>query len=599
MVTGTITTPAEGATVVSPVRIDYELFKLNGYYLKLHVAHGWNATSGFFEAQLGAFTTPDGRALEYLQWNAEGFNPGPYTLRLSAISTTGSEVLMQAIRNVVLEGPDYSPKVSLTAHGTLGGQSMVSGSVTDDDLAAWRLEALDNTGVTHLLTQGTSGSTFPVLVDVADLKDGAYTLRLTGVDQYGQEAVAEQKVQVKNPGPSVQVGLIGVDPVSTVLPISYSAASPVAVHVDVMGPGGKVAASGDISGPNRQGTVNVPVSFRGLPAGTYAAVVTVEDQQKRVGSDTFNILVREGAPAATIEAPAFADGEYEVRVTLPDGVELARMELHISTDRGTEVQAFGSLPRSRTFILRERANGEGKTGYRIVLYLAGGRVSESEEALVITDFQAPKLGRVSVAPIDGQGINLRWEAATDTVGLKGYEVVLIDGTTDRVLASLPPDQLSYAAPLPDGEYRAVVAAVDLAGHRSSTDLLRFQVQAGAVSLMKDGVFLPTDTAGFVEEGRTWVPLRLFGEAMGYQVTWDQSKQAATIVDATRGLTVVATVGETHLAMTGPEGPYTLEIPAGPRLVGSRVLVPLRAMVEAFGAKVAWYGEIWTVELLVE
>lgn len=596
--TGTVTFPAEGATVKSPVLFEFRPDVSERSYAHLEVARGKNATSGFIRAKIGQRLRPGSTVIEAMWWDAEGFNPGIYTMRFVAVHPETEEVLSQAVRTVVLEGPDYSPKVSLAAHGTLGGQSMVSGSVEDADLAGWRLEALDNLGTATLLTEGTSGGAFPVLVDVGALKDGAYTLRLTAVDRLGQEAVAEQKVQIKNPGPAVQVGLVVVDPVGTVVPITYTASSDVSVHVDVIGPGGMAVASGDANG-KKDGTANVPVSFRGLAAGTYAAVATVKDQQNRVGSDTFNILVREGAPAATLEAPAVAEGEYFVRVILPQGVDITRMEVHVRSESGTDIQRFPTLPSSSSFSLAENPRGEGKTAYRVVLYLPGGRVSESEEAVVITDYQAPRMGKVSVAPIDGQGLNLRWDEATDTVGLKGYEVVMIEGTTERVLATLPPDQLSYMEGLPEGEYKAVVVAVDLAGHRSSSDLLTFRVQAGAVSLMRNGIFLPTDTAGFTEDGRTWVPLRLFGEAMGYKVSWDQGRQAATIVDAARGLTMVATVGDTRLQMTGPEGAYTLELPAAPRLVGSRVLVPLRAMVEAFGAKVAWHGEIWTVELLVD
>lgn len=34
-------------------------------------------------------------------------------------------------------------------------------------------------------------------------------------------------------------------------------------------------------------------------------------------------------------------------------------------------------------------------------------------------------------------------------------------------------------------------------------------------------------------------------------------------------------------------------------MGGRVLVPLRTLVEAFGAKIQWHGEISAVELLTE
>ncbi|HWI65794.1 MAG TPA: copper amine oxidase N-terminal domain-containing protein [Symbiobacteriaceae bacterium] len=594
-----ISLPAEGAVVKGPVLLEFSSSvagPLSRAYL-LDVARGHNATTGFIESRVEYSLKPGTNSIDKPFWSAQGFNPGPYTLRLRMINFDTKEVVAEGYRNITLEGPDYSPKVTLNAPATLGGTGLIGGTVVDTDLATCFLELIDEAGQSKRVAEALSSASFPVALDVGGMKDGTYTLRLTARDAVGQEAVAEQKVQVKNLGPSVEVGLISVDPATGKVPVSFTSTTSVQITVTVKDAAGKQVAVGKTESARRDGTVEVPVSFYGLPAGTYTATAQVKDQRDRTGSDEFTVLVREPLPAPVVGEAEYRNGEYWVTVTLPAELEFVRMESQLTGPGGTQVFPWGVLPRSKVIGDPLQTKGEGKYTYRMRLFTAEGRVSESNEAVVIVDTKAPKLGKVSVAPVDGLGLNMRWEAASDAVGISGYEVVLVDGTVERVLAKAGPESLSYFEALPEGQYQVYLAVTDLGGHRTASDLFTFQVQAGAVALMRGGVYLPTDVPGFIEEGRTWVPLRFFGQALGYTVTWDAGKQAATIVDAATGRTVVATVGDKNLIVTGKEGTATVEIAAAPRLVASRVLVPLRALVEAFGAKVQWHGEIQTVELL--
>lgn len=214
------------------------------------------------------------------------------------------------------------------------------------------------------------------------------------------------------------------------------------------------------------------------------------------------------------------------------------------------------------------------------------------------DRAGPQLGAVVVAPVSGAGLNLRWEAASDPSGIAGYRVFLHEGMTQRQVADLGPDARQFAMRLSEGAYRVELQAVDQAGNTTTSEPLAFSVKAGTVALWNGGRFLAGDVPGFAEEGRTWVPLRLFSEALGYEVTWDAGKQAATLRDPKTGRTVIATVGVPALQVVDG-GKQTQVEAAAPRLVGGRVLVPLRALVEALGAKVEWLQETQTVELVTE
>lgn len=48
-----------------------------------------------------------------------------------------------------------------------------------------------------------------------------------------------------------------------------------------------------------------------------------------------------------------------------------------------------------------------------------------------------------------------------------------------------------------------------------------------VSIQVDRAWLPTDTTPIIENGRTLIPLRACGEAVGAEVSWDQASRTAT------------------------------------------------------------------------
>ncbi|HWI65793.1 MAG TPA: copper amine oxidase N-terminal domain-containing protein [Symbiobacteriaceae bacterium] len=591
----TIEAPLEGAVVKSPVF--FNAYPRGGggvQWLRLEVARGKNATTGFMEVPIDQILVPETNRVDKHFWNAEGWNPGPYTLRFSTYRPDTKELVTQGTRNIVLEGPDYTPKVSLVAPATLSGSVVIHGDVTDADLDTWSLEAIDSSGKATLLAGGRHSASFPVLVDAGVLADGSYTLRLTAIDSVGQAATAEQNVQVKNPAPTVALSLVSVDPVMTFVPIPFASTTPAKVTVTVAGADGRTITDGEAKGT---APVRVPVSFRGVAPGEYTASVTVRDLYGRTGSDTFTVLVREPAPAARLERVDSPASQYLMAISFPHRTEISRIEIERTDRYGTTVEDWQPREGAARQTLTGRVESEGITTYRVILHLPDGRVSESEELVFLVDREPPRLGSVSVAPVDGVGLNMHWAPATDTAGIKAYEVVLVEGAAERTLATLSPQTLQFGFGLPEGEYKAYLVAVDLGGHRTNSDLLSFRVQTGAVAMMMGGYYLQTDQPGFVEDGRTWVPLRFFAQALGYTIAWDGVKQTATITDPVAKLTVVATVGDKRLQISGPDGPMTVEIAAAPRLFGGRMLVPLRDLVQAFGVRVQWHGETQTVELI--
>lgn len=88
---------------------------------------------------------------------------------------------------------------------------------------------------------------------------------------------------------------------------------------------------------------------------------------------------------------------------------------------------------------------------------------------------------------------------------------------------------------------------------------------------------------YVENGTTYVSLRLVGEVLDPEayIAWENGR---AVVRA-EGLTLTAVPGQQWVEANG----RYLYVPGGVRLQGGRVLLPVRVLADAFGARVEWNG----------
>ncbi len=109
-----------------------------------------------------------------------------------------------------------------------------------------------------------------------------------------------------------------------------------------------------------------------------------------------------------------------------------------------------------------------------------------------------------------------------------------------------------------------------------------------VTVTVDGTRLTFDQQPIIENGRTLVPVRAIFESLGATVDWEPATET---VSAYQGSShVVMQIGSQIMIQDGKT--VWLDVP--PRIVGSRTLVPLRAVSEAFGAHVEWIAETQAV-----
>lgn len=93
-------------------------------------------------------------------------------------------------------------------------------------------------------------------------------------------------------------------------------------------------------------------------------------------------------------------------------------------------------------------------------------------------------------------------------------------------------------------------------------------------------------------GRTLIPIRMVTEAMGGTAEWDHAKAQVTIRMGDKSM--VMTIGKAEAVANGK--PIVLDQP--PLLIRDRTMVPLRVVMEAFGAEVTWDAGERKVDILL-
>jgi len=109
------------------------------------------------------------------------------------------------------------------------------------------------------------------------------------------------------------------------------------------------------------------------------------------------------------------------------------------------------------------------------------------------------------------------------------------------------------------------------------------VAASEVFVTVNGEFVQfPDQKPFIDNGRTFVPLRFVSEALGCKVTWENNTAGVK----RGGIDIAMPIGSKTPVVNG--NTKTLDAPA--KLTNGRTMVPLRFVSECLGAKVDWDKE---------
>jgi hypothetical protein len=112
----------------------------------------------------------------------------------------------------------------------------------------------------------------------------------------------------------------------------------------------------------------------------------------------------------------------------------------------------------------------------------------------------------------------------------------------------------------------------------------------APSVILNGQTLYFEVNPVIEGGYVFVPLRTIFECLGASIQWDNTTQ-----------TVIATKDNSIIKLTiGSNTAYVnnqvFELPAAPRIIAGRTMVPLRFVSESFGASVIWDANTQTITI---
>lgn len=109
-----------------------------------------------------------------------------------------------------------------------------------------------------------------------------------------------------------------------------------------------------------------------------------------------------------------------------------------------------------------------------------------------------------------------------------------------------------------------------------------------VDIAVNGNILKTDSAPYIDNGVTFVPVRFVSQALGCEVGWDGSN--VSITNGTDSIRL--TVG----SRTAYVNDARRTLGTSPHIINSRTYVPVRAVCEMLGADVQWLDGYHTVSV---
>lgn len=97
----------------------------------------------------------------------------------------------------------------------------------------------------------------------------------------------------------------------------------------------------------------------------------------------------------------------------------------------------------------------------------------------------------------------------------------------------------------------------------------------------NGVNAIMDVAPYIKAGRTYVPVRYLGEALGANVDWDEATKTVTVTKGDKS--VVLKIGSKVAKVNGAD----VQMDVAPEITNGRTMLPARWVAEGLGYAVGW------------
>jgi len=108
-----------------------------------------------------------------------------------------------------------------------------------------------------------------------------------------------------------------------------------------------------------------------------------------------------------------------------------------------------------------------------------------------------------------------------------------------------------------------------------------QITIGSTKAYVNSKETSLDQPPVIENGRTLVPFRFIGEALGAEIGWDPVKKTVSYVLG--DMNIILTIGSTTAFVNS----IATKLDVAPKILSGRTVVPVRFISETIGAKVDW------------
>ena len=448
------------------------LYSLDGSIEELNLA-SWRLSLGATVLRDGTTLPAPGRLLH---WNPLSVADGPYTLTLRAEDL--AELVGTAQVSFIVD--NTPPVAQIHASGSpmyLRQGSVLRGTATDVNFENYRVEIAPGGAASSRWSEvgrGSSEVRDAMLTSLSVLPaDGVYGLRLTSLDKAGNETSVTQDVVVDTTAPQ-----------SVVLTAELRNRRDADVRW-------VVASEPDAAGyilfrnGSRLNTALLTTTAYldvGLSAGTYVYTVKVVDHAGNESdpSNEGRVVVTTSEPVAQIFAPtqdAFAAGLMDVRGTASAPADFKEYRLFIGT--GAAPNSWQLLRQSPVPITANTLSAWNTLGLTEGALYTLRLEAEDLSGAVATDRVTvrvkntpPRAPLLLQGTLQGNNIPLTWTPNTepDLQGYLLYRNQRLVNANGLVIGSLVPYLIRPPAyndlQLPDGVYRYVVYAMDMAGNIS-------------------------------------------------------------------------------------------------------------------------------------
>ena len=105
-----------------------------------------------------------------------------------------------------------------------------------------------------------------------------------------------------------------------------------------------------------------------------------------------------------------------------------------------------------------------------------------------------------------------------------------------------------------------------------------------IKIIVNGKVIQPDSAPYIENNRTLVPIRAVAEALNYKVSWDPIDRVVTVKSADETKSLRMYIGSLQAIKNGKE---TITLDVAPSIKNDRTYLPIRAIGETLGAYIDW------------